>query len=95
MKEVVYIDEKNYRDYLNLEVIAFSFAYGGAMGSPGEILFITNEAPSVSGLTLRASRDFKTQTWHITLHGASNSKSGTSCAKPPLLPPIQLQKYIL
>lgn len=48
MKEVVYIDEKNYRDYLNLEVIAFSFAYGGAMGSPGEILFITNEAKTYS-----------------------------------------------
>lgn len=43
MKEVIYIDDKNYRDYLNLDVIAFSFAYGGAMGSPGEILVITKD----------------------------------------------------
>ena len=36
MNEVTYIDEKNYKDFLNLDVIAFSFAHGGAMGSGGE-----------------------------------------------------------
>lgn len=44
MKEEIYIDDKNYRDYLNLDIIAFSFAYGGAMGSGGEIIVITKEA---------------------------------------------------
>ena len=43
MEEVIYIDDKNYRDYLNLDVIAFSFAYGGAMGIGGEILVITKD----------------------------------------------------
>ena len=44
MKEVRYIDDKNCLDYLNLDAIAFSFAYGGAQGSPGEILVITKDA---------------------------------------------------
>ena len=44
MKEVIYIGDKNYKCYLNLDVIAFSFAYGGAMGSGGEIIVITKEA---------------------------------------------------
>ena len=44
MKEVIFINDKNYRDYLNLDVVAFSFAYGGAMGSGGEIIVITKGA---------------------------------------------------
>lgn len=44
MEEVVFINEKNYCDYLNLHVAAFSFAYGGAQGSGGEIIVITKES---------------------------------------------------
>lgn len=44
MKEVIYIDEKNYGQYSNLNIVAFSLAYGGAMGSPGEILVVTKDA---------------------------------------------------
>lgn len=44
MKKVIYIDEKNYGDYKNLDIVAFSLAYSGAMGNPGEILVITKEA---------------------------------------------------
>ena len=44
MKKVINIDEKNYGDYKNLNIVAFSLAYGGAMGNPGEILVITKEA---------------------------------------------------
>lgn len=44
MKEVINIDDKNCLDYLNLDVIAFSFAYGGAQGCGGEILVITKAA---------------------------------------------------
>lgn len=44
MKEVIYINEKNYVDYNNLNIVAFSLAYGGAMGSPGEILVVTKDA---------------------------------------------------
>jgi len=44
MNKVINIDEKNYCDYVNLNVVAFSLAYGGAMGSPGEILVVTKEA---------------------------------------------------
>ena len=44
MKEVIFINDKNYRDYLNLDVVAFSFAYGGAMGSGREIIVITKGA---------------------------------------------------
>ncbi len=47
-KEVIYIDNKNCWDYLNLDVIAFSFAYGGAQGSGGEILVITKVAKMYS-----------------------------------------------
>lgn len=48
MNEVTYIDEKNYKDFLNLDVIAFSFAHGGAMGSGGEIIVITKDAKTYS-----------------------------------------------
>jgi len=44
MKKVIYIDEKNYGDYKNLNIVAFSLAYSGAMGNPGEILVITKDA---------------------------------------------------
>lgn len=46
--EVISIDEKNYKDYLALDIVAFSFAYGGAMGSGGEILVITRDAQTYS-----------------------------------------------
>ena len=44
MGEITYIDEKNYKEYLNLDSIAFSYAHGGAMGSGGEIIVITKDA---------------------------------------------------
>lgn len=43
MEDVIYIDENNYKNYINLNTIAFSFAHGGAQGSGGEILVITND----------------------------------------------------
>lgn len=43
MNEEIYINEKNYKEYLNLPIIAFSFAYGGAQGVGGEILVITSD----------------------------------------------------
>lgn len=46
--EKIYINEKNYKDYLNLNVIAFSFALGGAQGSGGEIIVITKDAKTYS-----------------------------------------------
>ena len=48
MEDVIYIDENNYRDFLNLNVIAFSFAHGGAQGSPGEIIVITQDGQKYS-----------------------------------------------
>lgn len=48
MEDVIYIDEKNYRDFLNLNVIAFSFAHGGAQGSPGEIIVIAQDGQKYS-----------------------------------------------
>lgn len=44
MEIVTYINEKNYKDYLNLDVLAFSYAHPGAMGYGGEIIVITKEA---------------------------------------------------
>jgi len=38
MKEVIYINKNNFGKYLNLDIVAFSFAYGGAQGSGGEII---------------------------------------------------------
>lgn len=34
------ITESNYRDYMSLDIVAFSFAHGGAMGEPGGIVII-------------------------------------------------------
>lgn len=44
MKELLHINKENYEDYLNLDIIAFSFAFGGAQGSPGEIIVVTKDA---------------------------------------------------
>lgn len=43
-EDFIKIDEKSYKDYLNLDIVAFSLAYGGAMGSPGKILVVTKDA---------------------------------------------------
>ena len=43
MENVIYIDSKNYEEYSNLNVIAFSYAHGGAMGCGGEIIVITKD----------------------------------------------------
>ena len=43
MKDVIYIEKKNFCKYQNLNIVAFSLAFGGAMGSPGQILVVTKE----------------------------------------------------
>ena len=40
---VIEISESNYQDYNNLDIIAFSFAYEGAMGEPGSIYIIDKD----------------------------------------------------
>lgn len=40
----IYLSKKNYRDYLRLDTVAFSFAHGGAQGVGGEIIVITRNA---------------------------------------------------
>ena len=37
---IIRISESNYRDYMNLDIVAFSFAYEGAMGEPGSIYIV-------------------------------------------------------
>ena len=37
------IDELNYQDYLSLDIVAFSFARGGAMGDPGGIIIVDSD----------------------------------------------------
>jgi hypothetical protein len=32
MEKEIYINKGNYREHLNLDVVAFSYAHGGAMG---------------------------------------------------------------
>lgn len=40
----IYISRENYKEYINLDVVAFSYAHGGAMGVGGEIIVITKDA---------------------------------------------------
>jgi len=44
MEKEIYINKGNYREHLNLDVVAFSYAHGGAMGVGGEIIVITKDA---------------------------------------------------
>ena len=37
---IIEISNSNYQDYLSLDIVAFSFAYEGAMGEPGGINII-------------------------------------------------------
>ena len=37
---IIEINESNYQSYQNLDIVAFSFAYEGAMGEPGGIYII-------------------------------------------------------
>ena len=37
---IITINESNYQAYTNLDIVAFSFAYEGAMGEPGSIYII-------------------------------------------------------
>ena len=39
-KKVISLSKQNYTNYLPLDPIAFSYAEGGAMGSPGQIIII-------------------------------------------------------
>ena len=41
--DIIEITESNYRDYLSLEIVAFSFAYEGAMGEMGAIYIIDRD----------------------------------------------------
>ena len=40
MEKEIYINKENYKEYANLDVVAFSYAHGGAMGVGGEIIVI-------------------------------------------------------
>ena len=40
----IYLSKENYQEHINLDVVAFSYAHGGAMGAGGEIIVITNDA---------------------------------------------------
>jgi hypothetical protein len=40
---VIEIDELNYQDYTNLDIVAYSFARGGAMGDPGGIKIVDSD----------------------------------------------------
>jgi hypothetical protein len=42
--KIVEITESNYQDYLNIDIKAFSYAYGGAMGEGGGIYIIDADA---------------------------------------------------
>ena len=44
MEKEIYINKGNYKEYANLDVVAFSYAHGGAMGVGGEIIVITKDA---------------------------------------------------
>ena len=37
------IDELNYQDYQHLDIVAYSFARGGAMGDPGGIIIVDSD----------------------------------------------------
>ena len=37
------IDELNYQDYQHLDIVAYSFARGGAMGDPGGIKIVDSD----------------------------------------------------
>ena len=43
-ERVITLTEENYAQYLPLTPIAFSFAEGGAMGSPGRVIIIDNNS---------------------------------------------------
>ena len=40
----ILLSKENYRNYLRLDTVAFSFAHGGAQGVGGEIIVITRDA---------------------------------------------------
>lgn len=44
MEKEIYISRENYKEYINLDVVAFSYAHGGAQGVGGEIIVITKDA---------------------------------------------------
>ena len=44
MEKEIYISKENYKEYTNLDVVAFSYAHGGAQGVGGEIIVITKDA---------------------------------------------------
>ena len=46
--EDIYLSRENYKEYVNLDVVAFSYAHGGAQGVGGEIIVITRDAKMYS-----------------------------------------------
>lgn len=42
--DVIELTQENYKNFLPIDVLAFSFAKPGAMGSPGEIIIINNKS---------------------------------------------------
>lgn len=43
MENIVYLSKSNYKDYLPIDIVAFSYAEGGAMGCGGEIIIISSK----------------------------------------------------
>lgn len=43
-KEIINISKKKFKEYTYLDVVAFSYAHGGAQGVGGEIIVITKDA---------------------------------------------------
>ena len=41
--KIIEISESNYRDYMSLDIVVFSFAYEGAMGEMGTIYMIDRD----------------------------------------------------
>lgn len=42
-RKTIAIRKANYRDFFSLDIVAFSFAMGGAMGAGGEVRMITSD----------------------------------------------------
>jgi len=40
---MIWLNQTNYKDYLPIDFYAFSFAFGGAMGCPGEVNIIAKD----------------------------------------------------
>jgi hypothetical protein len=56
------IDELNYQDYQHLDIVAYSFARGGAMGDPGGIKIVDSDGQVYHPITVTADTPSKANT---------------------------------